>query len=150
MKTPPDPVDPLLQSLAEEAADLPLKAANEARKARALRAKHRRQIAIAVTVLFCGVSAWQMLPTMDTGRELVVNRQSPDALASARRQTSSSSQLGEYLIARTEEQARNEPLPLPDGLTEEQANVVKSARGLPLLLVRDSVGKVARIHVIER
>ena len=59
-------------------------------------------------------------------------------------------QLGKFVIVRTEEQARNEPLPLPDGLTEDQANVVKAARGLPLLLVRDSFGKVERIHVIAR
>ena len=31
MNTPPNPLDPLLQSLADEAADLPLRAASEAR-----------------------------------------------------------------------------------------------------------------------
>jgi hypothetical protein len=50
----------------------------------------------------------------------------------------------------TEDEAMNNPLPLPEGLDEEQQELFKAARGLPLLLVRDSAGKVLRIHVIER
>jgi len=140
MKTPAAPNDPLLRSLAEEAADLPLKAAGEARRTRALRVKRHRQATLALTVLFCAVCAWQPYAPRDRGRELVAVQNSPHA----------SMNLTKHVIVRTEEQARNAPLPLPDGLNANQAKVVLAAQGLPLLLVRDSSGKVARIHVIER
>ena len=151
MKTPADPNDPLLRSLAEEAADLPLKAADEARRTRALRLQQRRQVALAITALFCGVCSWQIYAPRERSQELAATQKSPDAPMNIDRQAAPPSpQLGKFVIVRTEEQARNEPLPLPDGLTEDQANVVKAARGLPLLLVRDSFGKVERIHVIAR
>ena len=151
MKTPADPNDPLLRSLADEAADLPLKAAGEARRTRALRMNQRRQVALAITVLFCGVCSWQIYAPRDRSQEPVAIQKSPDAPMNTDRQTAPPSpQLGKFVIVRTEEQARNEPLPLPDGLTANQAKVVLAAQGLPLLLVRDSSGKVARIHVIER
>ena len=207
MKTPPDPNDPLLQSLAEEAADLPLRAASEARKTRARAMQQRRQFALTLTVLFCGVCAWQAFTPNDSRRENVAVQSSPsnpsspssplsppenpdaplskpdpnDApklaldhkpsapmpspthaswlepdlkrLAPAPNHNFSKAATpapSEYVKVQTEEQARNSPLPLPDGLSREQQRVVEAARGLPLLLVRDSAGKVTRIHVIER
>ncbi|MFZ4766229.1 MAG: hypothetical protein ACOYMN_14865 [Roseimicrobium sp.] len=140
MKTPADPNDPLLRSLAEEAADLPLKAAGEARRTRALRMKHHRQAALALSVLFCGVCAWQIYAPRDRGRELIATHTSPDSRMN----------VAKHVIVRTEEQARYEPLPLPDGLSADQAKVVLAAQGLPLLLIRDHTGRVARIHTIER
>jgi hypothetical protein len=139
MKTPSEPNDPLLQSIAEEAADMPLKAAVEARKTRIRRTQQRRQIAITAVALFCGVCAWQMFPPAERARDLTANVSiSPTPLEQG------------ILLVRTEEQARNEPLPLPAGLSKDQENLVKAAQGLPLLLVRDSTGRVARIHVFER
>ena len=140
MKTPFDPTDPLLRSFADEAADLPLMAAGEARRTRALRAKHRRQVTFAITVLLCGVFALQIHVPRDRGQELVATQKLPDGPTT----------IAHTMIVRTEEQARNEPLPLPDGLTEDQAKVVLATQGFPLLLVRDNAGKVARIHFIER
>ncbi len=140
MKTPADPNDPLLRSLAEEAADLPLKAAGEARRTRALRVKRHRQATLALTVLFCGVCAWQISAPRDRGRELIAVQNASNA----------SMNLGKHVIMRTEDQARHEPLPLPDGLSSDQAKVVLAAQGLPLVLIRNSAGKVARIHFIER
>jgi hypothetical protein len=136
MKTPSDPSDPLLQSLAEETADLPLRAAAEARRACTQRLQHRRQFAVAITVLVCGFCVWQMVSHRDSIAKQNI--------------ATSSTQPRAQLITRTEEQARNQPLPMPEGLTKDQENVVKAARGLPLLLVRDSSGKVARIHFFER
>ena len=167
MKTPFDSTDPLLQILAEEAADLPLKAANEARKSRSLEAKRRRQIAIAVSVLFCAMCVWQFFPQGQVGKDPVAIQTPADAPIAVPEPASlepslqpmphvpepsdpPSPQSHEVAIARTQEQAMNEPLLLPEGLTEEQASVVMAARDLPLLLVRDTTGKVARIHVIER
>ncbi len=197
MNPPSDPNEPLLQSLAEEAADLPLRAASEARKTRARRTQRRRQLALTVTVLFCGVCAWQVVTSPDARRAMIAAQPSPsdhssplspsenpdepsaksdpnDApnpapmprpapaprLAADPKQSSpaptasfptpAASEPHDYVKMQTEKQAMNDPLPLPDGLTKEQENLVKAARGLPLLFVRDSAGKVMRIHVIER
>ena len=54
----------------------------------------------------------------------------------------------DFVKVQTQDEAMNDPL--PDGLDQEQQELFKAARGLPLLLVRDGSGKVARIHVIER
>ena len=147
MRPPFDPTDPLLRSLAEEAVDLPLRAAVEARRTRELGRRRRRQIALTSTALFCGMCAWQVIQPMNTRRESIGMQEPSDAPLKT---THPSTETDNHLIVRTEEQARNEPLPLPEGLTREQENVVKAARGLPLVLVRDNTGKVSRIHVIER
>ncbi len=162
MKTPFDPADPLRQILAEETADLPLKAASEARKSRSLQAKYRLQIATTVSVLFCTMCVWQFFPREQVSKESMA-LQTPAAAPIAFPDESSrpfphspepteppSPQPREVETVQTQEQAINDPLPLPEGLTEEQANVVNAARGLPLLLVRDTSGRVTRIHVIER
>lgn len=143
MKTPFSFNEPLLRNLTEEAADLPLKAAAEARRARADRIRQRRQIALAIVVLFCGVCAWRTHSPRDTGREFLTIHEPPDAALS-------SAQPNLRVIVRTEEQARKEPLPWTEGLTADQASVVNVAHGLPLLLIRDRSGRVARIHAIER
>ena len=164
MKTPPDPTDPLLQSFADEAADLPLRGANEARITRARAMQHRRQFALTVTVLFCGVCAWQGFTPRDAGRETIAVQTIPAEPAPRPAHDSAppspapiptpsappEPEPREYVKVQTEEQAMNDPLPIPDGLSKEQRAVVVAARGLPLLLVRDSSGKVTRIHVIER
>lgn len=143
MKTPFNYDEPLLRSLTEEAADLPLKAAAEARRTRAARIRQRHQIAFAIVVLFCGLCAWRIQAPRDTGREFLTIQDPPDAVPSY-------SQPNLQVIVRTEEQARNEPLPWTEGLTADQASVVNVAHGLPLLLIRDRSGRVARIHAIER
>ena len=190
---PNDPGDPLLQSLAEEAADLPLRAAHEARNTRARAMQRRRQFALTITVLFCGVCAWQVFMPNDARRDVIAVQsnptdpsspsESPDEptarptpelspqlapdltpSASAPKPTHDSKSRAStpnpspvapapleppnYVKVQTEDQARNNPL--PPGLSAEQENLLKAARGLPLLLVRDSTGKVTRIHVIER
>lgn len=148
MKTPFDPIDPLLQSLTDEAADLPLKAAAEARRARTLRTRRHRQMALTLTVIFCGVCAWQMFPRGGKDGVMITSVEPSDAGTGLPGEASLASH--QTMIVRTEVQAKNEPLPLPDGLTADQAKVVKAAHGLPLLLVRDRSGSVARIHLIER
>ena len=162
MKTPFDPTDPLLQILAEETADLPLQAASEARKTRSLQIKRGRQIALTVVVLFCSVYAWPLFPRSKVGQESVAIQEPADAPITFPEKSlqplphipepsaPQSPKPPEVAIVRTKEQAMNEPLPLPEGLTEEQESVVKAARDLPLLLVRDTTGRVVRIHSIER
>jgi hypothetical protein len=147
MKMPFDPSDPLLRSLAEEAADLPLQAAGEARRTQALRRRQRRQVALAFTVLFCGLSAWQILEPRGANQASTAIRLPPTSPTTTAQPPLRPSK---YVLVRTGDQARNEPLPMPDGITADQAGVVAAARGLPLLLVLDRSGKVARIHIVER
>lgn len=135
MKPPHEPPD-LLHHLADDAASLPGLAAAEARRARSLRIRHRRSAALAITVLITAASAWHLIPS------------SPHA---ARVPTPPSPQPAPPLvIARTPQQAASDPLPLPDGLSPEQEKVVTAARGLPIVLIRHTSGKVARIHVIAQ
>jgi hypothetical protein len=151
MKPPFDSTDPLLKSFVDEAADLPLKAAAEARRTSLIRKKQRRQITFAITMFLGGVCTWQSLAPRDTSKELFAILQIPDAtLTNATQATPPSPPTSRHVIVRTEAQARNDPLPLPERLTVAQADVVKAARGLPLLLVRDRSGRVTRIHAIER
>lgn len=193
MNPPSNPNDPLLQSLAREAADLPLRAAHEARETRVRAMQRRRQFALTITVLFCGVCAWQVFMPNDARHAIIAVQSNPTDPSSwsespdeptARPTPELPSQLApdptpsapapkpthdtknrasapnpssfepaalepsNYVKVQTEEQAENNPL--PPGLSAEQENLLKAARGLPLLLVRDSTGKVTRIHVIER
>lgn len=158
MNAPLDPTDPLPQILKEEAADLPLKAAVEAGKTRAQLVKRRRRVAFVVMAMLCGMCAWPFVPQGPMRQETAAIP-GPSAAPEPSVQplphvagpsTPPSPLRQEAAIVRTEEQARIEPLPLPDGLTGEQESVVKAARGLPLLLVRDTTGRVVRIHAIER
>lgn len=138
MKTPSEPNDPILQSIADEAADLPLMAAGEARKTRIRRTQQRRQLALTAIAIVCGVCAWKAVPPSERSRGLTTNVSTrPSPLSQG------------TVIVRTEEQARNEPLPMPAGLSRDQEAVVAAAQGLPLLLARDSTGRV-HIHVFER
>lgn len=151
MKTPSEPTDPLLRSLSQDAAGLPDRAALEARKTRSVRIKQRRRLSLGVTAVMAGAFAWLILPSGEIGGGQVVIQDPPDApLVLATPHSSASPLAGERLIVRTEEQARRDPLPMPVGLTRDQEDVVKAARGLPLLLVRDPSGKVVRVHVLER
>lgn len=94
-----------------------------------------------------GLCLSQILRERDMGADFAVSFRPADVPG----QTSPPSlQRSKYVTIRTMEQARKESLPMPDGITQDQAKVLIAARGLPLLLVRDRAGKVARIHVIER
>ena len=151
MKSPPDPTDPLLQCLADEAADLLLRAANEARNTRARHMHRRRQFSLTVAVLFLGVFAWQVFPPRAARRETIAMR--PATPETAPLPTPGAPTVPEqrgFVKVQTEDQVKNDPLPLPDGLSQEQETLLFAARGLPLLLVRDDSGKVTGVHVIER
>ena len=159
MNTPHEPNDPLLQSLADEASDLPLRAAQEARARNMHHLRQRGLAASAVTILCVGLCAWSLV-TMPEPRSSSVAMQpaaphedpeEPDAPV----RTPAIALIHPVALPRDElvkvqtgDEATNDPL--PDGLDREQQELFKAARGLPLLLVRDSSGKVARIHVIER
>ncbi len=128
MKTPHPSPDPLLRSLTEEAANLPSLAAAEARQRSIQRRRNQRNSLVAITSLIGIVSWWVSYPVSE----------SPHGPADS------------HKIAETHFEDPAELQALPSGLSPEQAAVVKAAGDLPLLLIRDSSGKVSRIHVINR
>lgn len=142
MSTPFDPPHPLLRSLTDDAADLPARAAAEARQVGIRRSRLRLRAALAALTMVFGWSAWSLLARHEARLALAAApRLKPDPAPAEPR---------EFVKVRTEDEAMHAPLPLPEGLDREQQELFKAARGLPLLLVRDDSGKVVRIHVIER
>jgi hypothetical protein len=129
MKAPHSPPDPLLQSLVEEAADLPIRAAAEARKAITQRRLNRQQTALVAAAFLIGIFTWNALPSVRKLRPGL-----PEAGPVA----------GNHAVKPEAFQS------LPTGLNPEQTAFVKAAGDMPLLFVRNSSGQVTRIHVIER
>ncbi len=129
MNTPRDPSDPLLHSLTEETADLPARAALEARRQTAQRRKTRRRFAHAAIVAMVAIVTWKSLPHRDP------DVRPPDITLTN--------------LPATNPPANAERL-LPTGLNEDQQRFIESAPDLPMLLVRDESGKVTRIHIVER
>lgn len=143
MKPNLDPSEPFREMLLDDTANLPAMAAQAARGFRDRRARHRRRLAQAALAAVLCVSGWQTfhsIRSIPKGGELSRNviRQSTPARP------------GNYVIVQTSAEAISKPLPPPSGATQEQRDLLESARGLPLLLVMDDSGKPARILVLER
>ncbi len=123
MNTPHDPPDPLLQSLADEVADLPVRAAIEARQRKTHRVQNRQRLALAATVSFLGVVAWVLFPSREVRHATVavppVTPESATDLAPAAPEptpTPTAPEPRESVKVQTEEKALRAPLPLPTGL----------------------------------
>lgn len=129
MKNPHSSPDPVLQSLAEEAADLPKRAAAEARKAVRQRGLNRQRTALTAVVFLIGIVTWNAWPPGGDSRPSM-----PMA-----------GHVTENHVAKPEVLQT-----LPTTLDPEQEAFVRSAGDIPLLLVRNSTGQVTRIHLIER
>lgn len=123
MKTPNDP---LLESLAEEAAALPVLAAIAARRRNTQRHKNRRKVGLLASISLIGFVTWT------TWLEKEQTSAEPQSLLT------------------TQEVKSEARETLPTGLNDEQEAFVKAAKDMPLLLVRNSSGQVTRIHLIER
>ena len=140
MKPNSDPSDPIREMLTDDAAHLPTMAAQAARE---FRARHRRRMAQAALVALLGVCCWQTFPlirSVPKGGDLPQNVIQQSALARPRN----------FVMVQTMEEAISKPLPSPSGATPEQKDLLKSARGLPLLVVMDGSGKPTQILVLER
>lgn len=129
MNAPQRSTDPLLRGLSEEAADLPLRAALEARQASARRRRIRRRSALAASACMMAILAWAAWPSIP---EL---KPGPPASGS---------------IVKQHPEPPVHPPALPPGLDPDQLALVKAAGDLPVLLVRDKSGRVTRVHLIER
>lgn len=121
--------DPLLESLAEEAADLPTLAAKAARQRSAQRQQHRKLSAAVATVAVLVFATWSFLPSRGGNKSTVAENP---------------------VMPKKALQVTSDLQPLPSGLNPEQAAFVRAAKDQPLLLVRNAAGKVTRIHVVER
>jgi hypothetical protein len=141
MNRPPHTTDPLLKSLSDEAAELPGVAASEARRFNARRTRHRRLLTRGLVFTIIALCYWQSVHLFwpaqkENGR--VYQTAAPTSTGTA-----------EFVKVRTLEQAMSQPLPTPPGASREQKDLLEAARGLPLVLVLDRSGKLARIHVVE-
>ena len=146
MNPPPDTPDPFLKSLTDEAAELPLLAASEARRVSAGRAQHRHQITLGVAVAILGLCCWQTLHLLWPTRRQVGSTSKFVHQPSAPKAT----RPAEFVKVQTMQEAMSQPLPIPPGASQDQKDLLEAARGLPLVLVMDDSGKLARIHVIQR
>ncbi len=150
MNPPPDTPDPFLKSLTDEASELPALAASEARRFSARRARHHHRLIRGLAIAMVGVCCWQTLPLLWRGRSkagsppiFVHQPSSPKSAPKATRPA-------EFVKVQTMEESISQPLPAPSGASQEQKDLLEAARGLPLVLVMDNSGKLARIHVVER
>lgn len=121
--------DPLLESLAEEAADLPTLAAEAARQRSTQRKLHRQLSGVVAAVAVLVFATWKFLPSRGGNQSTVAEHP---------------------VMPNKPLQITSDPQALPSGLDEEQTAFVLAAKDLPLLLVRNAAGKVTRIHVVER
>lgn len=143
MNPDPDRSDSLLDILADGAAHLPAVAAQAALEHRIRQARYRRRLAGALVLVLLGVCGWQSIPWMRPGKMGGERaRHFPSEPAGAR--------LENVVLVQTGGEPLPAPLPPPPGATEEQKELLTSARGLPLLLVMDAPGQPARIVVVER
>jgi hypothetical protein len=143
MKPNSDPSDPFREMLTDAAAHLPGMAAQAAREVRARRTQHRHRLARAALVALLGVCCWQtfhFIRSVPKGGGLAQNVIQQPAPARP----------GNFVMVQTMEEAISKPLPPPPGATQEQKDLLESARGLPLLLVMGDSGKPPRIVVVER
>lgn len=143
MNPNPDPSDSLREMLTDDAAHLPAMAAKAAREHRTRQAQDRRRLTQAVCLALLGVCTWQAL-------HWIRSRPEGSGLAQNQIPKPPPTRLENRVLAHTTEEAASNPLPPPPGITEEQRELLESARGLPLLLVMDASGKPAQIVVVER
>ena len=146
MKPPSHPADPLLQAITDEAADLPGLAAAEVRRHRTRRRQQRRRLAGALLAVWLGVCLWQSLRTTTPAGKHTV---STPSLVAGTTGPAAEPPAG-FVKVQTVAQAQSDPVPVPSGVTQEQRALLEACPGLPVLLVMDDSGRVARIHVVER
>ena len=147
------PHDPASQCLADEAADLPARAASAARQRIAHRRQNRQRRAQATILAVLGVILWNLVPKQ-AGSPATVAVHPPGVVAPE--PSPGPSPEPDAPITRPFGDPSPRPgvlstsPPLPSGLDPEQTKFVQAVGDVPLLFVRDASGKVARIHIVQR
>ena len=126
MNTKNDSPDTLLNCLTEEAADLPIRAAFEARKITKQHRKNRQKLTLVATTAILIITSWKLSSSIfkNVPESSIITDNPTDTPALKQ--------------------------PLPAELDPEQMAFLQATGDIPLLIVRNSAGKVTRIHLIER
>jgi len=146
MNPPPDSPYSFLKCLSDEASELPGLAACEARRFSARRAQRRRRLTRGLAVAILCMCCWQGLRLLRPAW----NKAGAPPILAYQPSAPKAASAAEFVIVQTMQEAMSQPLPTPPGASPEQKDLFEAARGLPLVLVMDDSGKLARIHVVER
>jgi len=142
MKHSIDPADPLLQSLVEETNQLPLAAAAMARSQRKSRAILRNG-ALILAALLLAAAIW--LPQRNTSSGA---RNQIPVLSETRHDFSPFGPQGFVHAYRSTEE--NIPAELPKGASKEEKELLRELPDVPVLIVKNQQGEIARVQILER
>lgn len=132
--------DPLLQSILDDSKSLPESAAALARRRRRARANIHRGAALFGLLLACTI--W--LVTHQPSRDQTVNGLNGEQPAKLEAADATSGFVKVY--------SAGDPLPdvISPAASEEERRMLADLQGLPVVIVKDHSGRIARIHIIER
>jgi len=142
MKIPSEPNDELLKSLVEETYALPQAAAAQARARQRMRMNAVRVAAmLAVSLLAVGTWFSQRAPRHEATKDIVRAASPPEAAKTSSRQGYVKvSQVGEAV----------EPDVIPTDMSEREKKLLTELPGVPVLIVKNDVGEIVRVHIFER
>lgn len=153
MNTTNELPNPLQLRLTAESADQPLRAAIEARRRNGKRHRNCRRFTMASMFLLLAAFTWLALPWRDTSRRTVsgshsISESQPSHATLKPAHPPDAAQSAGTSNGTTGDPDTHANRSLPTGLNPDQLELVKAAGDLPMLLERNSSGKVTRIHVI--
>jgi hypothetical protein len=141
MKAVPEPFDPVLQALIDETKELPRAAAAHARSRRS-RNQAMLSLSLAVTamVLAAGIWAFRPSPSHRGAQRLVMSAQTATVDRTPVRP-------GYVKVYQPGESA---PAEILAGASDDEKQLLKQLSDVPVLIVMDKDGQVARVHIFER
>jgi hypothetical protein len=142
MKTPSEPGDELLKSLVEETNALPQAAAAHVRARQRVRMNTVRISAmLASSLLAAGIWLSQRPPRSEVTTEITRAAIPPEAATIL-------TPPGYVKVHQPGEIA--DPDPIPPDASEREKKLLTDLPGVPLLIVKNGAGEVARVHIFER
>ena len=142
MKTPLEPDDSLLQSLVEEVNELPQAAAAQARQRRQARANLARVASLlAAALLAVGIWFSQRAPRRETTNEIAGVTKPLEATRPSARQ-------GYVKVYQAGEATESDSI--PSDASEREKKLLTALPGVPVLIVKNDAGEIARVHIFER
>ena len=139
MKTPPEPIDPLTQSLLEDAYELAQAGAAEARLRRRVRMIFVRVATALVFILAAAI--WYTKNS--SHREAASQFSNVSRSVKAADFAAHSGYLRAYHMGEPVEDT------IAQDATEQEKQLVKELPDVPLLLVHNEAGQLTRVHVFE-
>ncbi len=142
MRIPSEPNDELLKSLVEETYALPQAAAAQARARQRTRMNAVRVAAmLAVSLLAVGIWFSQRARRHEATKDIVRAANPPEAAKTSTRQ-------GYVKVYQAGEAV--EPEAIPPDVSEREKKLLTELSGVPVLIVKNDVGEIARVHIFER